>query len=56
MKWTDDLPADWEQAPENPPEDDAPAVSETLTDGLLVRDRDDDGVYLYCSEAAEVVV
>jgi len=55
MKWTDDLPADWEHAPENPPAEDAPAVAERLSNGLLVRDSEDEGVYLYCSEAAEIV-
>jgi len=54
MKWTENLPADWEQAPENPPATESGAVTERLTSGLLVRDRDDEGIYLYCSEAATV--
>jgi len=55
MKWTDDLPVDWEHAPKDPPIEDTLTVTEWLTDGLLVHDRYDEGVYLYSSETADVV-
>ncbi|PSQ17364.1 hypothetical protein BRD00_07895 [Halobacteriales archaeon QS_8_69_26] len=55
MKWLDDPPDDWDQAPEEPPTEateSSPLRVERLIHGVVVRERDHPGAYMYTSDGA----
>ncbi|MFB6267655.1 MAG: hypothetical protein ABEI31_08350 [Halodesulfurarchaeum sp.] len=56
LKWRQDLPADWEDVPDDPPESESDFVIEPLDDGVVMLpltasiDRANANVYLYCDD------
>lgn len=56
LQWRDDLPTDWEEAPEHPPEPDSDYVIETLGNGIIMLplnasvDEVNTQSYVYCDE------
>lgn len=59
MKWLDDAPDDWENAPEEPPTGQqtyVPLQAEILINGVVVREPESADAYIYTSDDAALPV
>lgn len=55
MKWMNDPPRDWENAPEEPPagrSEHVPLQSELLVNGVVIREPGSSEAYLYASDGS----